>query len=164
MKSPSYCLILVQCDARISWHLEKIAWITSGFLWFCQAFCDLVHIQSVIELFAKRQNHALNVPLITKRRQNHKLLVLPGFLPGFLLKIRPDSARIFTKMRPDEELVTLKPHRIQSRNRMQYVIGIGNSRPKNQCLVHTKAFFLRSQAAQMLIILITSQKGYINIL
>ena len=28
-------------------------------------------------------------------------------LPGFLLKSRPDSARIFTKMGPDEELVTL---------------------------------------------------------
>jgi len=28
-------------------------------------------------------------------------------LPGFLLKIRPDSARIFTKMSPDEELVAL---------------------------------------------------------
>ena len=29
------------------------------------------------------------------------------FLPGFLLITRPDSAQIFTKMSPDEELVTL---------------------------------------------------------
>ena len=28
-------------------------------------------------------------------------------MPGFLLKICPDTARIFTKMSPDEELVTL---------------------------------------------------------
>ena len=49
----------------------------------------------------------------SERALNHKKttesqnLVSPGFLPGFLLKIRPDSARIFTKMSPDEELVTL---------------------------------------------------------
>ena len=28
-------------------------------------------------------------------------------MPGFLIKSRPDYARIFTKMSPDEELVTL---------------------------------------------------------
>ena len=36
-----------------------------------------------------------------------KFLVLPRYLPGFLLKFRPDSSRIFIKMRPDEELVSL---------------------------------------------------------
>ena len=34
--------------------------------------------------------------------------ILARILPGFLLKIRPDSARIFTKMSPDEELGTLQ--------------------------------------------------------
>ena len=62
-----------------------------------------MHIQSVIELFAKRQNNTPNVHQITKRRQSQK----PRFLPGVLLKSRPDSARIFTKMGSDEELVTL---------------------------------------------------------
>ena len=42
--------------ARIPGHLGKIARITPGFLWFCPDFCDLVQIQSVIELFVKRQN------------------------------------------------------------------------------------------------------------
>ena len=48
--------------ARISGHLRKIARITPGFLWFCPDFCDLVQIQSVIELFVKQQNNALDVP------------------------------------------------------------------------------------------------------
>ena len=48
--------------ARISGRLWKIARVTPGFLWFCPDFCDLVHVQSVIGLFAKRQNNALSVP------------------------------------------------------------------------------------------------------
>ena len=48
--------------ARISGHLGKITRITPGFLWFCPDFCDLVHVQSIMELFAKRQNNGLNVP------------------------------------------------------------------------------------------------------
>ena len=84
-----------QCDlsgldksgrVRISGHLGKIARIMPGFLWFCPDFCDLVHIQSIIDLCAKRQNNALNVPEIIKRRQNHKTLASPGCL----IKIRPD--------------------------------------------------------------------------
>ena len=47
---------------RISGHLGKITRITPGFLWFCPDFCDLVHVQSVMELFAKPQNTGLNVP------------------------------------------------------------------------------------------------------
>ena len=43
-----------------------------------------------------------------KRRQNFSFArIFARILPGFLLKIRPDSARIFTKMSPDEELGTL---------------------------------------------------------
>ena len=60
-----------------------------------------------MELFDKRQNNGLNVPLNHKKTTESQNLVLPGFLPGFLLKIRPDSARTFTKMSPDEELGTL---------------------------------------------------------
>ena len=56
------------------------------------SFCDLVYILSVIELFGKQVNHALNVNLTTKRRQNHKLEFCPYF---------------FTKMSPSEELGTL---------------------------------------------------------
>ena len=32
------------------------------------SFCDLVYFQSVVHLFAKRLNNALNVPKITNRR------------------------------------------------------------------------------------------------
>ena len=81
------------CDIRAFGEIARIFVILPG-------FCV---IQSVIELFVKRQNNALNVPLIAKRRQHYKILLLPGFL----LKIRPDPARIFTKMSPDEELVTV---------------------------------------------------------
>ena len=45
-------------------------------------------------------------PKSKKERQHHKILVSPGFCPD-LLKIRPDTALIFTKMSPDEDLVTL---------------------------------------------------------
>ena len=48
--------------ARISGHLGKIARITPRFLWFCPDFCDLVPVQKIMELFAKRQNTGLNVP------------------------------------------------------------------------------------------------------
>ena len=48
--------------ARISGHLGKIARITPGFLWFCPDFCGSVHVQSVIEPLAKRQNNARNMP------------------------------------------------------------------------------------------------------
>ena len=65
-----------------------------------------MHVQSNIEPFAKQQNNAQNMPHITKSRQHHKILVSPGFL----LKIRPNSAQIFTKMRPDE-LVTLSSNK-----------------------------------------------------
>ena len=41
---------------------------------------------------------------VIKRRHNHKILASPGFL----LKSRLDSARIFTKMSLVEELVTLE--------------------------------------------------------
>ena len=75
--------------------------IRAKILWL-SPFCDLVHIQSVIELFAKRQNNAL-ICTKSQRRQSQK----PWFSPGFLRKSRPDCARIFTKMNPDEELVTL---------------------------------------------------------
>ena len=34
----------------------------SRFLWFCLDFCDLVLVQNIMELFAKRQNTGLNVP------------------------------------------------------------------------------------------------------
>ena len=61
------------------WNLKPL--ITPEFLWFCPGICD----QDVIELFAKRWNNAPNVPQISKRRQNHKVLVLPGFLHGFCL-------------------------------------------------------------------------------
>ena len=38
------------------------------------------------------------------------------FLPEFLLITRPDSAQIFTKMSPDEELVTLHWQHLHFRN------------------------------------------------
>jgi len=43
-----------------------------------------------MELFAKRQNTDLNVPLNHKKTTESQNLVSPGFLPGFLLTIRPD--------------------------------------------------------------------------
>ena len=43
----------IQCSqvARLDGRLWKIARLTPAFLWFCPSFCDLVHVQSVIELF-----------------------------------------------------------------------------------------------------------------
>ena len=68
-----------------------------------------------MELFAKQQKNAE----YKVTRINTDMLVLYGkyldfcpdstrILPGFLLKVRPDSARIFTKLSSDEELVTLQ--------------------------------------------------------
>ena len=39
--------------ARLDGHLWKNARLTPVFLWFCSSFCDELHVQSVIELFAK---------------------------------------------------------------------------------------------------------------
>ena len=70
-----------------------------------------MQVQRVIELFGKKVNNALNVHLITKRRQDHKDLnfarIFARILLVFLLKMRPYFARIFTKMSPYEELGTL---------------------------------------------------------
>ena len=70
---------------------------------YLKALWSLIVLGTVIELFAKQQNNAQNMLYITKRQQHCKI----SLLPVFLLKIRPDSARIFTKMTPNEELVTL---------------------------------------------------------
>ena len=47
---------------RISGHMGEIARVTPRFLRFYSGFCDLVQVQSDIELFANQQNNALNVP------------------------------------------------------------------------------------------------------
>ena len=39
--------------ARLDGHLWKNARLTPVFLWFCPSSCDLVHVQSVIELLSK---------------------------------------------------------------------------------------------------------------
>ena len=64
VSSPAHLKDLVSFLTLNIWfgHLRKIAQITPGFLWFCPDFCDLVQIQSVIELFVKQQNNALDVP------------------------------------------------------------------------------------------------------
>ena len=53
-------------------------------IWSC--FCDLVHVQSVIELLGKQVNNALNMHWITKRRQNHKNLSFARLTPELLSK------------------------------------------------------------------------------
>ena len=66
--------------ARISGNVGKIARITLRFLSFCPDFCCFVHVQTIIELFAKRHNNAQNMPYKkTKTSQNFSS---PGFLPG----------------------------------------------------------------------------------
>ena len=58
-----------QISGRL-WKIARIFVIWPGF------FCDLVHVQSVVELFAKcLLNH--------KRQQSQKPRFSPGFLPGF---------------------------------------------------------------------------------
>ena len=71
-----------------------------------------MHVQSVLELFAKRQKNARPEDALNKKKtttsQNFSFArIFAWILPGFLLKLRPDSARIFTKMSLDEELATL---------------------------------------------------------
>ena len=60
-----------------------------------------------MELFAKRSERALNHKKTTESQNFSFARIFARILPIFLLKIRPDSARIFTKMSPDEELGTL---------------------------------------------------------
>ena len=54
-----------------------------GFLWFCPDFCDSVHVQCVMELFAKQQKNAE----YKLTRINTEMLVLYGkyldFCPDF---------------------------------------------------------------------------------
>ena len=78
--------------ARISGRLGKIARIMPGFLWFCPDFCDSVHVQSVMELFAKQQKNAE----YKVTRINTEMLVLYGKYLDFC----PDSTRIFAKRSP----------------------------------------------------------------
>ena len=73
-------------------------------------FCDFVQIFVVKCMFRTLLSCLPNgkitpgtCPKSQKSRQHHKILVLHGFL----LKIRPDSTRTFTKMRPYEESVSV---------------------------------------------------------
>ena len=93
-------------------HLGKNAQITPLFLWFCPDFCGLVHVQSVLELFAKRQNNALPEHDLNKKKtttsQNFSLARISCSNNARIFpKISLDYARIFAKMRLDEELVAL---------------------------------------------------------
>ena len=56
-------------------------------------------------------------------------------MPGFLLKIRPDSARIFTKMSPDEELVTLDIVVRVENNNNRMLVGSESEKIEGQLLI-----------------------------
>ena len=59
------------------------------------SFCDLVHAESVVDLFVKQLNNALNVPKITNKT-------------GKITKIRALDGRFSTNARLD--LGTLQTH------------------------------------------------------
>ena len=69
-------------------------------------FCDFARMFVIYCTFGELLSCKISCP---KLQKDDKIitLVLPGFMPIFLLKICPDSARIFTKIRPDGELATL---------------------------------------------------------
>ena len=58
------------------------------------------------DIRAFEENHPDNAR-ISVTTNSQKIRFCPDFCPDFLIKIRPDSAWILTKMSPDEELVTL---------------------------------------------------------
>ena len=71
-----------------------------------------MHAKCIIDLFAIQEKNA--VLKSRPYKYGHDRTKHPDFctdstpiLPGVLLKNCPDSARIFTKMSSDEELVTL---------------------------------------------------------
>ena len=106
--------------ARLDGHLWKNARLTPVFLWFCPSSCDLVHVQSVIELLSKvnhiatrlssndmlnkkfpQMNFHPNIVMIyallsLKCRESNLrafLILKLEFCPSF----RPSNARIFAK-------------------------------------------------------------------
>ena len=88
-KSFTFCCAAVkQCYKVVRINLGSLRYPgvcgkLPGFLWFGpDFFCDLVHVQSVVELFAKcLLNH--------KRQQSQK----PRFSPGFLPRFCPDFSK-----------------------------------------------------------------------
>ena len=79
----SYGFIVVKIRAKYGHSFGKIRGVIRAKIWaiFKFFYCDLVHVQSVIDLFAKQLNNPLNLHKIIKYGQNHKYGRYTGNFP-----------------------------------------------------------------------------------